>query len=233
MLYIFIGFAFGFCIPYMARRFAKFMPANLPYALYRIFAINKTVSFKKRKASHKYQLLSKKYFMRSLGWGITTSAIIFLGKTILSSTEIPWLSCYVMISLLLMEIDKRIQYLPDILTVPLLILGFSYATFAGGLLGENPVEAMQNSCLGAIWGMCIPTIAALCLVKKHPNAFGGGDIKLLSATGSWFGVVNIPFILLLSCLIFAVSCYINKQRSGAFGPSIVISSLIILFYLEY
>ena len=34
MPYIFIGFAFGFAIPYLARRFSKFMPATFACALY-------------------------------------------------------------------------------------------------------------------------------------------------------------------------------------------------------
>ena len=34
MSYIFWGFLFGVLIPYMARRFAKFMPATAAYALY-------------------------------------------------------------------------------------------------------------------------------------------------------------------------------------------------------
>lgn len=56
---------------------------------------------------------------------------------------------------------------------------------------------------------------------------------MLSAVGSWVGLTNIPYVILLSCLLFAVSCFINKQRQGAFGPSIVIASLIILFLSEY
>ena len=36
MSYIFWGFLFGVLIPYMARRFAKFMPATAAYALYRL-----------------------------------------------------------------------------------------------------------------------------------------------------------------------------------------------------
>ena len=64
MLYITIGFIFGFSIPYLARRFSKFMPATLAYALYRIFSINKQVSKEKRLNCHKYIQLRNRYFMR-------------------------------------------------------------------------------------------------------------------------------------------------------------------------
>ena len=97
MLYIIIGFAFGFTIPYLARRFAKFMPATLAYALYRIFHINKTVSYSKRKNNHKYQQLCHRYFMRSLGWGIITSAVIFLASQVLPSQETPWVTFLIIV----------------------------------------------------------------------------------------------------------------------------------------
>ena len=233
MTYIAVGFVFGFIIPYLARRFSKFMPATFAYALYRIFHINKTVSLSKRKNNHKYQLLKHKYFMRSLGWGIITASITFLASQVLTAQEAPWICFFVIILFILMEIDNRMFLLPDLLTFPLLIIGFAYANFAGELLGYDSISATTNSSLGAIAGYIIPVIASLFLIKKDPNAFGGGDIKLLSAVGAWLGLSNIPYVILLSCLIFGISCFIKKQRQGAFGPSIVISSLIILFLIEY
>ncbi len=233
MTYIIVGFIFGFSIPYLARRFSKFMPATFAYALFRIFRRNKIVSYKKRLENHKYQQLVQRYFMRSLGWGIITSAIAFLVSQTLTTAETPWIIFFIIVLFILMEIDKRMLLLPDLLTVPLLIVGFSYAAFSGEILGYNTTDAAQNSALGALFGYFIPVIASLFLIKKHPDVFGGGDIKLLAAVGAWLGFVNIPIVILLSCLIFAISCFINKQRQGAFGPSIVLASLIMLFFLEY
>lgn len=232
MMYILIGFIFGFFIPYLARRFAKFMPATPAYALYRIFSINKQVSRAKKTNNTKYLKLKNHYIMRSIGWSIIVSASTFF-ISIAAPTEAIWLSTFVIILFILMEIDKRMMLLPDILTVPLLILGFAYASFAGGLLASEQAYASQNAALGAIFGYLIPTIASLFIVKKHPEAFGGGDIKLLSAIGAWLGIVNIPFIILISCVVFGITCFLNKQRAGAFGPSIVISTLIMLFILLY
>ena len=36
MVYVICGLVLGLLIPYMARRFAKFMPATPAYALYRL-----------------------------------------------------------------------------------------------------------------------------------------------------------------------------------------------------
>ena len=233
MVYLLIGFVFGFSIPYLARRFSKFMPATFAYALYRIFSINKSVSREKKMANHKYRQLADKYFMRSLGWGIVTAATTFLISQTLPNNETPWIVFFIIVLFILMEIDKRMLLLPDLLTVPLLFIGFAYAAFAGSLLGFDIASAAQNSALGAIFGYFLPVIASLFLIKKHPDVFGGGDIKLLSAVGAWLGVVNIPFVILISCIIFAINCFINKQKAGAFGPSIVLASIIMLFFLEY
>ena len=235
MLYILTGFIFGFLIPYTARRFSKIMQQTptLAYALYRLFSINKQVSKQKRLNNPKYIKLRNHYFMRSLGWAIFTASVIALITSVFPATERPWLTFFTIILLNLTEIDKRIQYLPDILTSPLLIIGFTYAAFSGNLLGETPFEACQNSALGAIFGYFIPVVASLLMIKKHPDNMGGGDIKILAAIGAWLGFINIPFVILLSCIIFGVSCFINKQRAGAFGPSIVFGALIMLFLSAY
>ncbi len=233
MSYILIGFAFGFAIPYLARRFSKFMPATFAYALYRIFSINKRVSRQKRLSSHVYLHLRNRYFMRSLGWAIITASTTFLASLTLPPPETPWIAFFIIILFILMEIDKRMLLLPDLLTVPLLIVGFAYASFAGSLLGENVYISTANSSLGAFAGYFIPVIASLFLVKKYPDVFGGGDIKLLAAVGAWLGFTNISYVILLSCIIFGASCFINKQRQGAFGPAIVIASIVILFLMAY
>ena len=233
MFYAILGFLLGFSIPYQARRFAKFMPATLAYAIYRILTPNKQVSKQKKLNNLKYIKLRNRYFMRSFGWGITTSAIFLLNYLSSPPNETPWFAFFIIILLILMEIDNRIMYLPDILTSPLLISGFAYAAFQGQILGDDIPSSTANSALGAIFGYAIPVIASLLMIKKHPDNMGGGDIKVLSAIGAWFGLTNIPFVILLSCPIFAISCYINKQKQGAFGPAIVIASLIILFLLKY
>ena len=59
MIYAVYGFVAGFLIPYMSRRFAKFMPATPAYALYRLVKPNKTA--RKVKFSTRYKQLKRKY----------------------------------------------------------------------------------------------------------------------------------------------------------------------------
>ena len=169
--------------------------------------------------------------MRSLGWGIVVSSFCFYTSLSMQPNDVSWFVFLIMMLFLLMEIDNRMMLLPDLITLPLLISGFAYASFNGFILGDDITLAVQNSVLGSIFGYTIPTIAALFMVRKNSEAFGGGDIKLLSAIGAWVGLATIQTIILISCIVFAISCFINKKRVGAFGPSIVIATLITIFTL--
>ncbi len=225
MLYAFSGFIFGLLIPYMARRFSKFMPATMAYGLYRLITPVKRVSKQKRVQSGAYQKLMHKYIMRSLGWGVIASALTFAAHMCLSSD---FYIALIWILLLLYEIDERMFLLPDLLTVPLLITGFVFA--ATQPMGDFAYcSPAFNSAIGAMVGYFLPVLASLFMVRKHPDAFGGGDIKLLSAVGAWIGFEDVPMLILISCIVFGFYCLIKHQRAGAFGPAIVISTLILIF----
>ena len=124
MSYIFWGFLFGVLIPYMARRFAKFMPATAAYAFYRLLWPVKTVSDERKRANPAYQKLMSAYVMRSLGYGIITAAISYAAYWQFGTAHLWWYLAFIWILLLLTEIDYKTMYLPDILTFPLLLAGF-------------------------------------------------------------------------------------------------------------
>lgn len=230
MIYALSGFIFGLLIPYMARRFAKFMPATPGYALYRLIRPVKRVTREKRKQSITYNRLVKRYFMRSLGWAVITSALSYCVYICMPEITAFWYLALIWILLLLYEIDERMLLLPDMLTVPLLILGFMFAAFAFDEGSFDVASPAQISALGAAAGYVLPILASLFLIKKYPDAFGGGDIKLLAAVGAWLGLAAIPYLILISCVVFAVFSIIKRQRAGAFGPAIVIATLILVFF---
>lgn len=228
MLYIISGFLFGLLIPYMARRFSKFMPATMAYALYRLVAPTKRVSKQKRQKNGNYQKLLHKYLMRSLGWAVIASALTFAAHLCLASD---FYIALIWILLLLYEIDERMFLLPDILTVPLLIVGFIYASTIVPTHDYVFCLPAFYSAVGAAVGYLLPVIATLVMVKKHPDAFGGGDIKLLSAVGAWIGFPNVPLLILISAGFFGFLCFAKRERSGAFGPSIVLATLTLVFFI--
>ncbi|MDD4555881.1 MAG: A24 family peptidase [Alphaproteobacteria bacterium] len=223
MSYIVFSFLFGFAVPYIARRFEKFMPATFAYAVYRILKPNKTVSRSKRKSDEKYKKLMRDYRLYSFGWGVATSALTYLLLATFGGTNVIWHIIFLWTMLLLMEIDKRMYLLPDILTIPLLIIGFNYAVFASQWV------TFGESSLGAFVGYFLPVISSFLLVWRNKDIFGGGDIKMLAAVGAWFGFEKLLYVIVLACALFGLYAILNRKKEGAFGPAIVMASLIVLF----
>ncbi len=223
MFYAALGFVFGCFIPYIARRFAKFMPATFAYALVEIFRAGKSLPLEKRQ-DFRYKKLKNKFLWRSFVCGILTSLLSFAVFWHFGEIGIYWHLFFIWSLLLLTEIDWRMFLLPDILTIPLLIIGFVYAA----LIADWTFAA--DSALGASVGYFMPVLASLLLVWKNKDMFGGGDIKLLAAIGAWFGVEKLIYTILLSVILFALQSLILRQRSGAYGPSVVISAIVIAFY---
>lgn len=223
MIYAVYGFVAGFLIPYMSRRFAKFMPATPAYALYRLVKPNKTV--RKVKFSTRYKQLKRKYLSRSLVYGALSALLSLLAFWRLGEEHLFWYLTFVWILLLLAEIDLKMLLLPDILTIPLLIGGFVFAAF----FGVN--VSAEESAAAAMAGYVLPVAATLLMLWRSVDAFGGGDIKLLSAIGAWLGLEGVIYTILLSCLVFGLYSAVRRQRAGAFGPSLSVSAVIILLWL--
>lgn len=224
MIYALYGLVFGLLIPYLARRFSKFMPATPAYALYRMIKPVKSVSGAKKKTNPQYQKLMNKYRMRSIGWGIVTAAISYLAAERFSDIYIVWYLGLIWTLLLLTEIDNRMCLLPDILTVPLLIGGFAYSVFVSQWV--IPAESV----LGATAGYALPVVASAFLVWKNKDAFGGGDIKLLAALGAWLGFELVVYTMILASVLFTVYAMVRRCRVGAFGPALTVAAIMIAFY---
>jgi len=224
MVYTVAGFLFGLLIPYMARRFSKFMPATPAYAIYRLIMPVKTT--KKAKSDAKYKKLCKKYLMRSIGYAIICAV---LSQMVVHNFEanLWWYLIFVWVLLLLSEIDIRMFILPDILVIPLLIAGFVFASL-------SDCGSAADSALGAAFGYIMPVVATLLMLWRSKDAFGGGDIKLLAAIGAWLGVAGVIYTILLSCLVFGVYSLARRQRAGAFGPSLAVSAVaVLLFFYKF
>ncbi|CDB53370.1 MAG: prepilin peptidase [Alphaproteobacteria bacterium] len=224
MIYAAYGLVFGLFIPYLARRFSKFMPATPAYALYRILKPVRSVSCAKRAGNPEYRRLMTRYRMRSIGWGIVAAAISYLAAERFSDIYIVWYLGLIWTLLLLTEIDNRMMLLPDILTVPLLIAGFAYSVFVSQWV--IPAESV----LGAVTGYMLPVVASAFLVWKNKDAFGGGDIKLLAALGAWLGMELVIYTMILASVLFVLYALARRMRVGAFGPAITIAAIMIAFY---
>ena len=215
IVYVLTGFILGFLIPYISRRFAKFMPATPAYAILQVLRPSKFLY------NHRHKKLYSAYFWRSFMSGVLVSGISYLFFYRYGISQIWWHLTFVFVLLLLAEIDGRMFLLPDILTVPLLILGFVYATLGNGWI--IPAE----SAIGAILGYVLPVAVGILVVHRNKDAFGGGDIKFLAALGAWLGVDALLYVIALASIIMFIYSLILRKRFVAFGPGLAFSAIIV------
>ena len=214
MLFVFCAFVFGFCVPYMARRFNKFMPATFAGALVELCRREKKV-----KAIRKNKLY-KKFMWRSFMCGVVNALIVGCGIYFTTSISPAFLTLYVCLLFLMAEIDFRSMLLPDILTIPLLLIGLFVACF-----GLSNMQ-MEDSVVGAMVGYFLPVLVCLLIVWYKKDAFGGGDIKLLSALGAWLGVESLLNVIALASILGIVYAIVKRKSSLAFGPMIAIAGIV-------
>ena len=125
--------------------------------------------------------------------------------------------CGILLSVSL--IDAETQTIPDRLNLALAVCGAVSVLL-------SPADWLPH----VIGALCVSVpMFLLCLVID--GAFGGGDIKLLSAIGAWLGLEGVIYTILLSCLVFGLYSAVRRQRAGAFGPSLSVSAVIILLWL--
>ena len=119
------------------------------------------------------------------------------------------------ISIWIMYSDFKEQIIPNVANILLLLYGIiiHYPDLATPLKG-------------------VAAGVALMLLVSIAGPIGGGDIKLMSVLGAWFGLQIID-VFLLSYIVglgFAVIYYLkhkNFKQEIPFGPSIVLAAIII------
>ena len=139
--------------------------------------------------------------------------------------------------LIIFFIDLKHYIIPDILTFPMMFLGFA-KSFDPNL---NPIFPNYiNSLIGGIFGyLIIWTIILFYKKIRNKEGMGLGDAKLLAVIGFWFGWVSIPFIIFLSsaiALIIVIPDLLKKSKKLSsqipFGPHIIIATLIFIVFKD-
>jgi leader peptidase (prepilin peptidase)/N-methyltransferase len=111
-------------------------------------------------------------------------------------------------------IDADTFLIPDVLSLPLPLLGIGLAVLAGDLRGVSWGEAAAGAVLGGglllfvQWGYAALT---------GREGMGTGDVKLLAGLGAFAGAAALPMLLLLAAvqgLLFA-GLYAASQRGAA------------------
>ena len=219
MLYVGFAFLFGLFIPYMARRFAKFMPATFACAVLELCKPGKKNKNFRRTKQYK-NFLMHSIMSAFIALGVTWIALVHFG-----TFGFGFYVFYILALLLLAEIDARTMLLPDILTVPLLLMGFFTASADMGMV------SVTECALGAVIGYFLPVLVSFLIVWYRKDAFGGGDIKLLSAIGAWLGVEGLLYVIMLASILGIIYALVKRRSALAFGPMIAFSGLAVAIVL--
>jgi len=143
---------------------------------------------------------------------------------------------YIILSSALMIIafiDLNQQIVPDVISLPGIIIGFILSFFV-------PYISFINSALGVVIGggiILVIGLAGSVIFKKE--AMGGGDVKLAAMIGAFLGWRYIIISLFLGFflgalvgIILILSKIKSREDTVPFGPFIVLGSFITLLWGE-
>jgi len=121
-------------------------------------------------------------------------------------------------------IDALHQIIPNVLSIPLLITGIIFVFIPG-----TDVGIINGLVTGAVV-FCLLLFLAWAYQKiRGTEGLGGGDIWLLTALATYFGLTGIPYIFLLSALMGIIYFLIfirDKSKPFAFGTFIVLAAVL-------
>lgn len=168
---------------------------------------------------------------------ITSIDSSFLSSALYFLHLIPYF-VFVWILIVVSVIDYKHRIIPDIFSLLLIVVGMFYSP-VNFFLGEKLLPRLLNAscgCFGGIFlGIAVSYIGEKIFKKE---AFGGGDIKLLSGIGAFLGIKNIFWTLFYSSLIGSIFSIvlivlgkIKKNDYIPFGPFLSIAA-ILLFLLK-
>lgn len=173
-------------------------------------------------------LLSKPYLSVSLAILIFIFAILIAYQYGLSVKGYSFFFfCWALLVLGL--IDYQYQLLPDALTLPVMWLGLIMQ------LGESTkFTGMANAIWGCVIGYLFFRFLNYVFYRlKGVEGLGRGDMKLMAMIGAWFGLIALPVIMFVACILALTYAMGSRFFMGqkvnsyyAFGPWIIFATFL-------
>jgi len=178
-----------------------------------------------------------RYCGHRLGWfypGIELAALaVALAAVAVDGGERIWLDCLLGWWLLALAwIDIRRSLLPDALTLPLVVAGLAAAA-------AFDHERLTERALGAAIGYLSLRLVALIYRRlRGREGLGGGDAKLLAASGAWVGASALPQLVLIAATaaLAAATCLrlvgirLEAHSALPFGPFLAFATWLIWLF---
>ena len=124
-------------------------------------------------------------------------------------------------------IDAFHKIIPLVISIPMVIIGllmgliqseFNFYSFAMVFLLPVVILFVFLYLLALLW-----------LKLFHREGLGGGDVILIPAVGAFFGVIHIPWVILLACILGLLYflIFVRKPNQGfAFGNIVALAAVV-------
>ncbi len=129
---------------------------------------------------------------------------------------------------LLALIDWDTTLLPDWVVLPLGIAGL-----ASSYAGLTPYSLLASAASAAVMLVLLGGFAWLFQRIRGKSGIGGGDLKLLAALATWWGVIGVLYVVVWASLGTVVWNLVWRRFKGLcpqaewpFGPAIVVAALL-------
>jgi leader peptidase (prepilin peptidase) / N-methyltransferase len=137
--------------------------------------------------------------------------------------------CSALVVITFIDLEHRI--IPDVISLPGIIIGFAVSFFL-------PWLGWQNSLIGILAGggsLLLVAYGYQLIAKKE--GMGGGDIKLLAMMGAFLGWIAVPFIIFTSSLVGSVvgiAMMLAQKKDSKFaipfGPFLAFGAILYIFF---
>ena len=183
----------------------------------------------KGKCRHCKNIISLQYLIVELISSVSFVTIYYFFGLTFTTLLLLILSVFFII---IFFIDLKHFIIPNVLTFPLMIIGFIKSFDPN--LNQTIFPNYINSLIGGLFGYSIIWLIIFIYKKiRNKEGMGLGDAKLLAVVGFWFGWVSIPFVIFISsavALILVIPSLINQSRKMSseipFGPYIIIGCIL-------
>ncbi|MBE2886827.1 prepilin peptidase [Geobacter anodireducens] len=137
--------------------------------------------------------------------------------------------CSALVAITFIDLDHQI--IPDVISLPGIVLGFALSFVL-------PWLGWLNSLIGIVaGGGSLLLVAWLYERLTGKEGMGGGDIKLLAMMGAFLGWRAVPFIIFASSLVGSIIgltvMMLQKKDSKLaipFGPFLALGALLYIFF---
>ncbi|MBA2653947.1 MAG: prepilin peptidase [Gammaproteobacteria bacterium] len=222
-----IGFFVGYLLNIIIYRLPLVIEAeNYQIALEILGTTSPTRSAKPRPFTKRI-LLSRYLVVELITCALSVILAIHFGPSL--QLLCAWLLTFALITLFF--IDNDTMLLPDQITLPILWLGLFFNIF-------SVFTPITDAVLGAIFGYLFFYLMAYLMLKiRKTHGLGGGDLKLISLLGAWFGWQILPIIIFIAsftgALFAAFYIFFKKEKVTLqipFGPFLTFAGFLILLW---